>query len=369
MRPAPVLVSLVVAALAAAPAAAVPPPSQLAGQRIVWSFPGPVPPSWLEDGIRRGEVGSVLLFADNGRDPDAVARLVARLQAVPRPPGLDAPLLVMIDQEGGPVRRLDGPPAEGGAGLSRRPVGASRAAGCAVGALLRRAGVNVNLAPVVDVPGPGSVIARQGRALGGGAAAVTRRAVAFADGLAASGVAASPKHFPGLGAAVETTDEAPVRITLPAARLRARDGAPYRALIRRGVPMVMVGTAVYTAFGPGPAALQPRVVRGELRNRLGFRGVVVADALDTPALASWGSHSDVARLAAAAGVDLLPFIAPDAARQAAKGVRDGLLRGRLSPDEAQRSLERVMTLRWMLAMGVALTPPASGAPALGLPAC
>lgn len=331
-------------------------PAQLAGQRVVWSFPGTTAPVWVVDGIRRGEIGAILLFSENGRRAADVRVLVDRLQAVPRPTGLNAPLLVMIDQEGGPVRRLDGPPIFGAADLADLPPGTSLSAGRSAGRLLCRAGVNVDIAPVVDLARPGSVIAAQGRALGANPVAVSRRGVAFAQGLAEMGIAAVPKHFPGLGAAQETTDVAPVRITLPLAEIRRNDERPYRDLIARGVPMVMIASAVYTAFGPRPGVMNSRVVRRELRGRLGFRGVTVADALDTPALAPFGTHGQVAVASARAGVDLLPFIAPQAARRAATGLRDAIRAGRVPRGQAEASLARVMTLRWSVALGVPLVP-------------
>ncbi len=329
---------------------------RLAGQRIVWSFSGTTPPAWLMRGIRRGDVGAVLLFAGNGTDPDAVGQLVVRLNAVRRPL-LDPPLLIMSDHEGGPVRRLAGPPYRGAADLARLPVSASLAAGRQAGSVLCRAGVNVDLAPVVDLARPRSVIARQGRSFGRGPDAVAARASAFARGLAEYGVASSPKHFPGLGAATETTDLAPVTIGMSAPLLRREDERPYRRLIREGGPMVMVGTAEYPALSRGPAALSPTVVQGELRQRLGFRGVVIADALDTPALAATGGDAAVARRAAAAGVDLLPLVGVAAARRAQAGLGAAIADGTLPRADAQASLERVLTFRRMLAM----TPPGTGA--------
>lgn len=353
-----------------AAAASGPSIAQLAGQRVVWSFPGPAPPPWLVAAIRRGEVGSILLFADNGDTVPEVRALVDRLQDVPRPPGMEAPLLVMTDQEGGPVRRIQGPPVYGADDLGGLPAAVSGAAGDSAGDLLCRAGVNVDLAPVVDLARDGSVIASQGRSFGRSPAAVAARAVEFARGLAQRGVAAVPKHFPGLGAAGATTDEAPVRITLPAAQLRAADERPYAALVRRGVPMVMVSTAVYTAFGNAPAALNRRVVTGELAGRLGFTGVTIADALDTPALRPVGGDAAVARAAAAAGTDLLPFVAPARARTAAAGLRDGLRRGTVSRAQALASYTRVMELRWSLAFGVALvSAPQMARTAADLTAC
>jgi beta-N-acetylhexosaminidase len=337
----------------AATAAQVATDRQLAGQRVGFGFSGPTPPVALVDGIRSGEVGSVILFSGNATTADGFARLSAELQAVPRPPSLDAPLLITVDQEGGAVRRVPGPPAASAERLGQRPVSASASAGHAAGRLLCRAGLGATLAPVVDLARPGSVIAAQTRSFGSSPAMVAARAAAFAAGLDAYGVAWAPKHFPGFGGATETTDERPVTVRTRVADLRANDEVPYAALIARGAPMVMVATGRFTAFGSTPAALNPRVVTGELRRRLGFEGVVVTDALDTPALAPVGSDAEVAVKAARAGADLLIFTSFESGQDAAASITEALESGTVDRDAAQRSLVRILTLRWKIALAQA----------------
>ncbi len=141
-------------------------PAQLAGQRIVYAFPGTVPPPSLVARIRRGEAGAVILFASNAPTNAAARALVARLQAIPRPAALNRPLLVMVDQEGGPVRRLRGSPVQSGAQLGAAGPAVARAAGRAAGRLLRSVGANVDLAPVADVGRPGSALVGEGRIAG-----------------------------------------------------------------------------------------------------------------------------------------------------------------------------------------------------------
>ena len=163
-------------------------PAQLAGQRVVYGFPGTTPPAELEDRIRRGEAGAVLLLGGNIAGLDGARALIERLQSIPRPAGLRAPLLVMVDQEGGLVRRLPGPPARrpveiGAAGpASAAGRGRWRRAGCCA-----RVGANVDLAPVADVARPGSALARDGRLFGTSAPAVAGAAVAFSEGLRRGG--------------------------------------------------------------------------------------------------------------------------------------------------------------------------------------
>ena len=137
---------------------------QLAGQRVVTGFTGHTPPRDLLRRIRRGKVGGVILFGHNVASRSQVARMVRRLQSVRRPRALDEPLLVMVDQEGGPVRRIPGAPERSAAAdrrdrpRERGPQG--RACGRAQPALRR---VNVDLAPVADVARPGSAMERERR--------------------------------------------------------------------------------------------------------------------------------------------------------------------------------------------------------------
>lgn len=336
--------------VAAAPATAADlTPAQLAGQRVVYGFPGTTPPPALVSRIRRGEAGAVLLLGGNIAGRARARRLIDSLQAVPRPSGLRAPLLVMIDQEGGLVRRLPGPPARRAEAIGAAGPGAARAAGRAAGRLLRGVGANVNLAPVADIARPDSALAGTGRLFGTTAPAVAGSAAAFVEGLRGERVASTAKHFPGLGAATETTDAAPVQIDLTARELRSVDMAPFGVLIRRGIPLVMLGTAVYPALDPAaPAALSRRIVTGELRRRLGFAGVTVTDALDTPALAPVGGPGTVAVRAAGAGSDLVMYTGLGNGEAAA-----GALRAAIAADPAVRAASeqavgRVLALRGSL---------------------
>ncbi|MGE3140875.1 MAG: glycoside hydrolase family 3 N-terminal domain-containing protein [Thermoleophilia bacterium] len=313
---------------------------------MVYGFPGTVPPPDLVRRIRRGEAGAVILLGENTPSASVAKALVDRLQAIPRPGVLDEPLLVMIDQEGGFVRRLPGPPERSPEELGAAGRAASRAAGRAAGRLLSRAGINVDLAPVADVARPGSALARDDRIFGTSPAGVSATTVAFAAGLRAEGVAATAKHFPGIGAARVSTDEAPVRITLSGAALRRVDLRPFRALIAQDVPLVMLGTAIYPALDPGtPAALSRPISTILLRGELGFRGITVTDALDTPALDPVGGPGTVAVRAAGAGADLLIHTGYAANVTASSALAREIRRGTISRADAEGAVARTLALR------------------------
>jgi beta-N-acetylhexosaminidase len=324
---------------------------QLAGERIVTGFPGPSIPGAVRKMIRRGEIAGVILYSYNGNlsSRGAGRALIARLQAIPRPRGLRGPLLVMVDQEGGLVKRIAGPPDASAQIMGERGPAFSREQGLRTARNLRDVGVNVDLAPVLDVARPGSDIADAHRGFGSTPAAVTATAVPFAEGLQAGGVAATAKNFPGLGSARVSTDDAEQRIGLSRGTLRRVDVAPYAPYFAAGGEMVMLSTAIYPALSEKPAAFSGPVATRELRGRLGFDGVTITDALETGAVSEFGPP-DVAGLAAVrAGADLLLYPSPVGARSAHAALVRGLRSGALSRAQFEESANRVLRLRDALA--------------------
>ncbi len=141
----------------------------------------------------------------------------------------------MVDQEGGQVKRLAGPPSASAAEMGARGAEFAREQGRRTGRSLRRLGIGIDLAPVLDVGRPGGAIAGEGRSFGSSAAAVTRTGVdGFAAGLADSGVAATAKHFPGLGTVATNTDSASQRVGLSRRQLRVLDERAIRSLLEGG---------------------------------------------------------------------------------------------------------------------------------------
>jgi beta-N-acetylhexosaminidase len=324
--------------------------AQLAGQHVVFPFAGRTPPPALLARIRRGEAAGVIFLGANLGTPAQVRALTRSLRRVPRtstPPTLRAPLLLMVDQEGGSVRRLPGAPLRSAPAMAAtgRP-SVALAEGRATAATLRAAGMNVDLAPVVDVVRPESALHAEGRGFGFGVRSAARFGAAFTRGLRAGGVAATAKHFPGFGAAPANTDVGAVRIRVGLRELRAVDRPPFAAAIRAGAGLVMLSSAIYPTLSRAPAVLSARVVQGELREGLGFRGVTISDDLEAPAFASRGGASGAALAATRAGVDLLLFARTyDGADRAARALADGLRSGRVDRRALEASLGRVLALR------------------------
>lgn len=288
-------------------------PAQLAGQRVIYSYTGLTPPAQLLTLIRHGEAAGVIFFSDNVVNDAQVASVARELQqaAASSSDPVHLPLLLMTDQEGGQVRRLPGRPflSEKQVGESSNPSAAATAAGQGAGKNLRSAGLNVNLAPVLDVyRQAGNFIDEFGRSFGMNPVTVAKLGKLYATAEQKVGVAATVKHFPGLGAAAraQNTDERPVTLNLSLADIRNTDELPYKSAIAAKVKLVMVSWAIYPALDSKfPAGLSSTIVQGELRKRLGFSGVTITDALEAGALGPFGSIARRATLTARAGMDLL----------------------------------------------------------------
>jgi len=330
-------------------------PAQLAGQRVIFSYAGQRPPAALLSLIAHGEVAGVIFFSGNVASAAQLSGVIRQLDAADAASTnpVRAPLLLMTDQEGGPVRRLPGGPSlsEKQVGKSADPAAAARTAGTQAAANLRGIGLNVNLAPVLDVfRTAGDFDDQFGRSYSSNPRTVASLGADFIAAQQGGGVAATAKHFPGLGTAAtkQDTDFEPVTLNAPAATLRAVDELPYPAAISAGVKLVMASWAVYPALDPGrPAGLSARIVGGELRSRLGFGGVTITDALEADALKSYGSISHRALLAAQAGMDLILCSAQSLTEgtECVSGLEGGYGSGALPKAGFEAAAARVIALR------------------------
>src|SRR5205085_3720127 len=282
-------------------------PAKLLGQRIMVALPGTTASPGLLNRIRAGQVGSVILVARNIVGDQQVRALTGSLQGAARAGG-NPPLLIAVDQEGGEVKRFaNGPPLSSPAIATSGSTMVAFNQGWLTGRYLRSRGVNMDLAPVVDVPiSSGAFIWREGRAFSFDAGTVAKFATSFARGLQSAGVAATAKHFPGVGSASTDTDFRLDELH-PSAAQRAGALRPYQSLIPRGLDGVMVATAGFPAYDAtgSSAALSSPIIGGLLRGRLGFTGVAITDALSSPT-----GHNEISGgvLAARAGADILLYV-------------------------------------------------------------
>ena len=332
-------------------------PQQLAGQRVIYSYSGLTPPASLISLIKHGEAAGVIFFGQNISSKAQIANVITQLDRANASPlnPVRAPLLLMTDQEGGEVRRLPGRPY-----LSEKQIGANpqaetlaTEAGQGAASNLRSVGMNVNLAPVLDVyRKAGDFDDQFGRSYSMDPNVVSDLGTRMIKAQQTGGVAATAKHFPGLGAASasQNTDAGPVTLNLSLNTLRTVDEVPFGTAIAAGVKLIMVSWAVYPVLGARPAGLSPNVVQGELRNRLHFTGVTITDALEAGALKPFGSTQHRTLRAALAGMDLMLCAAQDVTQgeQASAELAADYTDGALDGPTFLAAVNRVIALRQSL---------------------
>jgi beta-N-acetylhexosaminidase len=179
---------------------------------------------------------------------------------------------------------------------------------------------------------------------------VSSCAQAFITAQQKAGVAATAKHFPGLGSAAKSqdTDTGPVTLNVPLSELRSKDEVPYGPAIAAGVKLIMVSWAVYPALDPSlPAGLSPTVVQSELRGRLGYQGVTITDAIEAGALTSFGGNGQRARRAAEAGMDVMlcAIQDPGQGQSVVRALATALDKGKLNATDFNAAVQRVTALR------------------------
>jgi beta-N-acetylhexosaminidase len=300
-----------------------PPPDPIAGltleQRVGQVFMVGTTASGAEDAtlsaVRDRHVGNVFLSGRSRNGSAATAAVVAQFTALVTPESTAGlPLLVSTDQEGGQVQVLSGP------GISQLPSGlqqgalapeALEAGATQWGAELKASGVNMNLAPVVDlIPSAEAAasnppIGRFDREYAFDVAGIVSHAGAFRRGMAANGVVTVDKHFPGLGDVTGNTDDT-AGVTDSTTSAQSPSVEIYRQEIAAGAPAIMMSSANYALIdGTLPAAFSPAVTRGLLRDQLGFTGVIMTDDMSgATQVAAW-SPADRAILSIQAGCDIV----------------------------------------------------------------
>ncbi len=259
--------------------------------------------------IRSGKMAGVIFLGNDWLTRSKVKHITAQLQQAACTRG--EPLLVALDQEGGIVKRLSwAPPTEAPADMKNPSDAHAQAAGAAQA--LMESGVDIDFAPVVDTPSSPSNFLGS-RAFSRSRTWNAEMAKAFVRGLQQNGVAATAKHFPGLGLAGGNTDNG--QITINASKSKIEPGLlPFQAAIKAGVKLVMVNTAIYPRLDASrvPAAFSSTIINGILRGQLGFKGVTVTDSLTAPAPAAIRHAATKAELA---GSDLLIWGSESSAAQ------------------------------------------------------
>lgn len=335
---------------------------RLALRTLLAAYPDQQPPSWVVDLVGEGLAG-VTVFSVNVREPGQAAAATAALRAG------RSDVLIAVDEEGGDVTRLahrTGSPYPGNAALGALDdVTVTREVYRAIGVELAAAGINLDLAPTVDVNTADDNPIIGTRSFGADPVLVAAHSAAAVTGLQEAGVAACAKHFPGHGATIADSHlELPTVDASPAV-LGARDLPPFAAVIGAGTRAVMTAhIRVPELTGDGPATFSRRVLVDLLRRDLGFTGCLITDALEMKGAAvPAGGTAPAAPLALAAGADLL-CIGADVDRtlveEVATAIVDAVTAGTLDAARLEEAAARTEELAaWTSAA------PGGGAPDAG----
>lgn len=327
---------------------------QKLGQMMLVQFIGSTYSLDISTMVKQYNVGAVLIFAANGNivSKDQLKGLVGQMQAES-----PIPLAIAIDQEGGNVDRLaalDGTrPAASDIGATGDP-NLARSAGARDAQDLSSYGINLNLAPVVDVT---NVYNSQlvGRTYGNTANLVTKMAGAYLDGLQQSGkVLGTLKHFPGLGDVSIDPHVGVPQLTRSQQDLEQIDWAPYRNLISQGntVHAVMVTHELVGALDPTmPSSLSNKVVTGILRDEIGFKGVIMTDSLTMEGIAAYYNEAQAAALSVEAGCDLLMGAStPSGLASMIGGIKGAINDGKISQQRIDDSVRRILLMKYTLGL-------------------
>ena len=295
-------------------------------------------------------INNFILFKRNAENPGQIRTLCLGLADACRTAGLGVPL-ISIDQEGGTVARLKEPnftefPDARTLAKSERAeeLLADYAKTCAKELLA--VGINMNLAPVLDVSPVDLGLFMERRSLGGTPEQVARLGALVITTMQENGLAACAKHFPGLGGATLDPHEVLPVVDRSLEELRACDLPPFAAAIRAGVAGVMTSHTVYPQLDPDqPATLSPRILGGLLRNELGYDGLVVTDDLEMGAIENEGTVADAALAAFAAGADMLLICHEHSKIIAAYELLSKAVGGEISEERVRKSLARIGEVR------------------------
>lgn len=322
------------------------PTAMMAGQRLMAGFDGTDFNEELKFLIESLKVGGLILFSRNLTTADRTARLCRGCQDCAAACGLP-PLFISIDQEGGQVARLKPPFTQfPGNPAMKHPDDALEFARVTAREL-RQIGVNMDMAPVLDIAPQGVESVMAGRAFGSDPQWVTTMGMTMIEALQQRGIMAVAKHFPGIGRTVLDSHLALPDLDIDAETLAAVDLVPFKAAVAGQVAAVMLSHIRYTAIDPvWPASLSPAVTAKLLRRQMGYDGVVMTDDLDMGAIKPAYTIETAIDQILAADVDiaLICHKGPDI-EAARERMREKMADDAALLEMGRRSVERIMRLK------------------------
>ncbi|WP_458464584.1 beta-N-acetylhexosaminidase [Paenibacillus sp.] len=322
---------------------------QKVGQLLMCGFHGQQADEQITRLIRDYHVGGVIYFRRNVQSIDQLTRLSAELQGIAAEAG-ELPLMISVDQEGGMVARIDkegmtqvpGNMALGATGNPEYTLECARI----LGRELKSIGIDMNLAPVVDVNNNALNPVIGVRSYGESAESVATHGAAAITGYQSQGIAATAKHFPGHGDTAVDSHLGMVTVPHDRNRLEEIELLPFCRAIEAGVDAIMTAHVIFPSIEPKPipATLSRKVLTGLLREEMGFEGIIITDCLEMHAISKPYGVAEAAIRAVEAGADLI-LVSHTLQDQVAalEAIVEAVRTGRISEEVIHQAVERIMT--------------------------
>lgn len=322
---------------------------QKVGQLLMCGFHSQHADEQITRLIRDFHVGGVIYFRRNVESIDQLTRLSAELQDMAAEVGA-LPLIISVDQEGGMVARIDKEgmtqvPGNMALGATGNPEYTLECAQI-LGRELKSIGIDMNLAPVVDVNNNPLNPVIGVRSYGEHAESVAAHGVAAITGYQSQGIAATAKHFPGHGDTAVDSHLGMVTVPHDRNRLEQMELLPFRKAIEAGVDAIMTAHVMFPSIEPEPipATLSHKVLTGLLREEMGFEGIIITDCLEMHAISKPYGVAEAAVCAVEAGADLI-LVSHTLQDQVAalEAIVQAVRTGRITEDIINKALERIIT--------------------------
>lgn len=295
--------------------------------------------------LEKYKVGGLIYMKKNIKSKEQISKMIENTKSFSK-----YPLFIAVDEEGGTVNRV------AAAGLAPQQLSPEEIgetgdpdkayqAGITIGEYLGELGFDVNFAPVADLSNVEKSVMQE-RSYGDTAEEVTPYVLAMMKGLEEREIVACMKHFPGIGGTTADTHDGLVAIERTAEEMRAEELAVYKAGIEAGVQMIMLGHAdVESLTGDKTSAVFSQVIVTDiLRGELGFKGVIITDALNMKAISEYYTSEQAAVLALKAGCDMI--LMPEDFKQAYEGVLKAVAEGKVSEERINDSLRRIYRIKF-----------------------
>lgn len=298
----------------------------------------------MKESLQKYHVGGIVFFGRNIENREQIKTFIEEVQNESK-----YPLFIGVDEEGGDVARIaNNQNMQTTKFPTMEEVGAMNDTdyaynmGATIGKEIKELGFNLDFAPVADVRTNENNKEIGSRSFGDSAKLVSKMVKAVVNGLQDQNVSATLKHFPGHGNAGEDTHEGSVNIDNDLNRLRQIDFVPFKTGIKAGVDFIMVSHVSISRVTENtvPATLSSLVMQTMLREELGFRGIILTDAMDMKAITETYTSKEAAIGAIEAGADIV--VIPDEFEEAYNAVLGAVKEGKLKEERINESVKRVL---------------------------